>query len=201
VSTKTALPADKHRNVLTELIGVFLGLGCTSFGGPIAHLGYFRAEFVERRRWLNDQAFADLVALCKFLPGPASSQVGFGIGLLRGGVVGGIAAWAAFTLPSAILMLLFAYGASDATSSPLGAGAGTQRCAAVNQCRGSCDGNDRARTRDRLEPCQLIDGAHYPAFVTARHSRPCGRGLQVGSTISDVLLSRSVCAGGQVATE
>jgi chromate transporter len=101
---------------------IFLRLGLTSFGGPIAHLGYFRAEFVERRRWLSDRAFADLVALCQFLPGPASSQVGFGIGLLRGGILGGIAAWAAFTLPSAILMGLFAYGAGDAAASPLGSG-------------------------------------------------------------------------------
>jgi chromate transporter len=127
VSTERALSAEnghhERRNVLTGLIGVFLRLGCTSFGGPVAHLGYFRAEFVERRRWLTDQAFADLVALCQFLPGPASSQVGFGIGLLRGGIVGGVAAWAAFTLPSAILMLLFAYGVGDATSSPVGAGA------------------------------------------------------------------------------
>jgi chromate transporter len=101
---------------------VFLRLGLTSFGGPIAHIGYFRAEFVERRRWLSDRAFADLVALCQFLPGPASSQVGFGIGLLRAGIVGGIAAWAAFTLPSAIVMLLFAYGVGDAATSPFGAG-------------------------------------------------------------------------------
>jgi chromate transporter len=104
------------------ILAVFLRLGLTSFGGPIAHLGYFRAEFVERRRWLSDQAFADLVALCQFLPGPASSQVGFGIGLLRGGILGGIAAWGAFTLPSAILMLLFAYSVGDATASPIGAG-------------------------------------------------------------------------------
>jgi chromate transporter len=78
--------------VMMLILAVFLRLGLTSFGGPIAHLGYFRAEFVERRRWLSDQAFADLVALCQFLPGPASSQVGFGIGLLRGGILGGIAA-------------------------------------------------------------------------------------------------------------
>jgi chromate transporter len=107
---------------MIQIVAIFLRLGFTSFGGPIAHLGYFRAEFVERRRWLSDRAFADLVALCQFLPGPASSQVGFGIGLLRGGIFGGIVAWSAFTLPSAILMLLFAYGAGDAAASPLGAG-------------------------------------------------------------------------------
>jgi chromate transporter len=87
---------------------VFLRLGLTSFGGPIAHLGYFRAEFVERRRWLSDQEFGDLVALCQFLPGPTSSQVGFAIGLMRGGVAGGLAAWLGFTLPSAALMIGFA---------------------------------------------------------------------------------------------
>jgi chromate transporter len=100
----------------------FLRLGLSAFGGPIAHLGYFRAEFVERRRWLGDRAFGDLVALCQFLPGPASSQAAFGIGLLRGGVAGGLAAWGAFTLPSALLMLLFAYGVGDAAASPLAEG-------------------------------------------------------------------------------
>jgi chromate transporter len=87
---------------------IFLRLGLTSFGGPIAHLGYFRAEFVERRRWLSDREFGDLVALCQFLPGPTSSQVGFAIGLTRGGGAGGLAAWLGFTLPSAILMIGFA---------------------------------------------------------------------------------------------
>ncbi|HLH51214.1 MAG TPA: chromate efflux transporter, partial [Roseiarcus sp.] len=87
-------------------------LGVSSFGGPIAHLGYFRQEFVVRRRWLDERAFADLVALCQFLPGPASSQVGFSLGLMRAGYRGGLAAWLGFTLPSAILLVLFAYGAS-----------------------------------------------------------------------------------------
>ena len=95
-----------------EIFRVFSRLGLTSFGGPIAHLGYFRAEFVERRKWLDDREYADLVALCQFLPGPASSQVGFGIGLYRGGYLGALAAFLAFTLPSAILMLAFAFGAS-----------------------------------------------------------------------------------------
>ena len=91
-----------------EVFRAFLVLGLTSFGGPIAHLGYFRAEFVDRRRWLSDEAYADIVALCQFLPGPASSQVGFSLGLLRGGYAGAFAAWLAFTLPSAILLGLFA---------------------------------------------------------------------------------------------
>ena len=105
-----------------EVLRVFLKLGLTSFGGPIAHLGYFRVEFVERRRWLSERAYVDLVALSQFLPGPASSQTGFAIGLVRGGYVGGLAAWAGFTLPSALLLLLFAYGAGSLADAPSGAG-------------------------------------------------------------------------------
>ncbi len=90
---------------------VFLRLGLTSFGGPVAHLAYFRAAFVDRRRWLTEPQFADLLALCQFLPGPASSQAGFAIGLLRAGPLGGLAAWLGFTLPSAVLMTGFAFAA------------------------------------------------------------------------------------------
>ncbi len=93
-----------------EVLLVFLRLGLTSFGGPVAHLGYFREEFVHRRRWLDDRGYADLVALCQFLPGPASSQVGMAVGLLRGGYAGALAAWTGFTLPSALAMVLFGYG-------------------------------------------------------------------------------------------
>jgi chromate transporter len=98
-----------------EVFRAFLRLGVSSFGGPTAHLGYFHSEFVLRRRWLDERAYADLVALCQFLPGPASSQVGFSIGLLRGGYPGALAAWTAFTLPSAALLLLFAYGVNALT--------------------------------------------------------------------------------------
>ena len=96
-------------------------LGLTSFGGPIAHLGYFHDEYVRRRRWLDEQSYADLVALCQFAPGPTSSKVGFSLGLLRAGYLGGLAAWVGFTLPSAVVLLLFAYGAG-ALSGPAGAG-------------------------------------------------------------------------------
>ena len=89
---------------------VFLKLGFTSFGGPIAHLGYFREEFVNRRKWIDDKAYADLVALCQFTPGPASSKVGIGIGLSQAGLPGAIAAWLAFTAPSALALILFGYG-------------------------------------------------------------------------------------------
>jgi chromate transporter len=104
-----------------EVLLVFLRLGLTSFGGPIAHIGYFRDEFVSRRRWLDEQAYADLVALCQFLPGPASSQIGFAIGLMRAGYLGALAAWTGFTLPSAIVLLLFAYGVGS-LGGPLGTG-------------------------------------------------------------------------------
>ena len=95
---------------LVEVLIVFLRLGCTSFGGPIAHIGYYRREFVERRKWVSEGAYADLVALCNFLPGPASSQVGMSLGILRAGLPGALAAWIAFTLPSAIALIVFAYG-------------------------------------------------------------------------------------------
>ncbi len=104
-----------------EVARAFLTLGVTSFGGPVAHLGFFRTEFVDRRRWLDDRAYADLVALCQFLPGPASSQVGFAIGLLRAGPLGALAAFLAFTLPSAVLMVAFAFGAA-LFEGPVGAG-------------------------------------------------------------------------------
>jgi chromate transporter len=93
-----------------EVLRVFLQLGLTSFGGPVAHLGYFRAEFVERRRWLDEAAYADIVALCQFLPGPASSQTGISIGILRAGLPGALCAWLGFTTPSAVAMVLFGYG-------------------------------------------------------------------------------------------
>ena len=107
-----AASGNRHMGPPLEVLRVFLKLGVSSFGGPIAHVGYFHEEFVVRRRWLDEQAYVDLVALCQFLPGPASSQVGFSIGLLRAGYRGALAAWTGFTLPSAIALLLFAYGAT-----------------------------------------------------------------------------------------
>jgi chromate transporter len=96
---------------VSEVLVAFTKLGVSAFGGPIAHIGYFREEFVVRRRWLEERAYADLVALCQFLPGPASSQVGFAIGLMRAGPLGALAAWTGFTLPSAALLTAFALGA------------------------------------------------------------------------------------------
>src|SRR6266481_8530374 len=104
--------STKQQGSIGEVLLVFLRLGLTSFGGPIAHLGYFHDELVVRRRWLDEKTYADLVALCQFLPGPASSQVGVAIGLSRAGYLGALAAWTAFTLPSALALVLFAYGLS-----------------------------------------------------------------------------------------
>jgi chromate transporter len=110
----------RERSAL-EVLLAFLKLGVTSFGGPIAHIGYFREELVVRRRWVDDMTYTDLVALCQFLPGPASSQVGFSLGVIRAGYVGGLAAWTGFTLPSALLMTAFAYGAGE-LGGPIGQG-------------------------------------------------------------------------------
>jgi chromate transporter len=108
--TVTAAPIPGGKGSPLEVLVAFLRLGLTSFGGPIPHLGYFRQEFVARRHWLDEAAYADLVALCQFLPGPASSEVGIGIGLNRAGLAGALAAWTGFTLPSAIALVLFALG-------------------------------------------------------------------------------------------
>lgn len=105
-----------------EVFATFLKLGLTSFGGPIAHLGYFREELVNRRKWLSDHAYADLVALCQFLPGPASSQVGFALGMMRAGWLGALAAFTAFTLPSALVLIVFAMTAAN-IAGPIGTGA------------------------------------------------------------------------------
>ena len=100
---------SKERCSFLEVLWVFLRLGVTSFGGPIAHLGFFRTEFVERRKWLDEAAYTDIIALCQFLPGPASSQVGIILGMLRAGLTGGFAAWLGFTMPSALALVAFAY--------------------------------------------------------------------------------------------
>lgn len=123
MTTPSAAPTAQQPQSGTprEVLLVFLKLGLTCFGGPIAHLGYFRDEFVVRRRWLDEQSYGDLVGLRQFLPGPASSQVGFAIGLKRAGALGALAAWTGFTLPSALALVLFAYGAA-ALDGPLGTG-------------------------------------------------------------------------------
>jgi chromate transporter len=114
-------PSSARHGSPLEVLRVFLKLGLTCFGGPIAHIGYFRDEFVVRQKWIDEHAYADLVGLCQFLPGPASSQVGFSIGLMRAGYLGALAAWTGFTLPSAAVLVLFAYGAG-ALNGPIGTG-------------------------------------------------------------------------------
>jgi chromate transporter len=110
------LKAGAQRGAPAEVFGVFLKLGLTSFGGPVAHLGYFRQELVVRRKWIDEESYVDLVALCQFLPGPSSSQVAFSLGVLRGnGLLGGLAAWLGFTMPSALILLVFALGATALT--------------------------------------------------------------------------------------
>ncbi len=112
---------DRPGGGASEVLWAFLALGCTAFGGPIAHIGYFRRAFVEKRGWLGEAEYADLVALCQFLPGPASSQVGFALGLRRAGPLGALAAWCGFTLPSALLMTLLGLSAGR-LHGPLAAG-------------------------------------------------------------------------------
>jgi chromate transporter len=107
---RTDRAAGSSSSHVLEVLVVATRLGLTSFGGPVAHLGYFREEYVVRRKWLDETTYADLVALCQFLPGPARSQVGIAIGITRGGLLGGVAAWLGFTLPSAIALVAFAYG-------------------------------------------------------------------------------------------
>ncbi len=109
-SQKGEFKVAEGRTSLLTIFLVFLRLGLTSFGGPIAHLAYFRDEFVSRRNWIDERAYADLVALCQFLPGPASSQVGIGVGLARGGLLGAFVAWTGFTMPSAFALIAFGYG-------------------------------------------------------------------------------------------
>src|SRR5437763_11250259 len=114
MATPTVTPADQDQSSpgppgsALEVLAVATKLGVTCFGGPVAHLGYFRDEYVKRRKWVDESTYADLLALCQTLPGPASSQVGISLGILRAGLPGGLAAWLGFTLPSALLMVVFA---------------------------------------------------------------------------------------------
>src|SRR3990172_7926462 len=109
-TTANEVMRDPKQGSLLEVLWVSTRLGLTSFGGPIAHLGYFHEEYVKRKKWIDEQSYADLVALCQFLPGPASSQVGIAIGIARARLFGGIAAWIGFTLPSALALVAFAFG-------------------------------------------------------------------------------------------
>lgn len=114
---------NENRTTLKTCIEIFLvslKLGLTSFGGPIAHLGYFHEEYIRRRKWLDEKSYADLVALCQFLPGPASSQVGIGIGIMRGGLLGGIISFLGFTMPSVVALIIFALIVGELNVSSMG---------------------------------------------------------------------------------
>ncbi|WP_438264095.1 chromate transporter [Aquibaculum sediminis] len=151
-------PVSERQGSAWEVFRIFLVLGLTSFGGPVAHLGYFRDAFVAKHRWLSDRAYADIVALCQFLPGPASSQVGMAVGLQRAGYAGMLAAWTAFTLPSALLLVAFAYGAEA-----LGTGAGAGwiqglKAAAVAVVAHALLGMARSLTPDRERATIAVTG-------------------------------------------
>jgi chromate transporter len=171
-----------------EVLAVFLRLGLTSFGGPIAHLGYFREEFVGKRRWLDDRAYADLVAVCQFLPGPASSQVGIAIGLSRAGYSGALAAWTGFTLPSAIALVVFAYGI-DALGGAGGAGwLHGLKVAAVAVVAQATLGMMRSLTPDRERATVAVAAA---AFVLALPSAWAQVAAIVLGGIAGVLVLRT----------
>lgn len=151
--------AGARRGSAFEVLRAFLKLGLTSFGGPVAHLGYFRAEFVQRRRWLDDRSYSDLVALCQFLPGPASSQVGMGLGLSRAGWLGALAAWAGFTLPSALLLIAFAYGIARWSAFADGGAVHGLKLAAVAVVAQAVWGMAKSLCPDRLRAALAIGAA------------------------------------------
>jgi chromate transporter len=152
----------------------------------VAHLGYFRGEFIDRRRWLDERTFADLVALCQFLPGPASSQVGFSIGVLRAGYLGGLAAWTAFTLPSALLLLLFAYGASTVTAPPALALLHGLRLVAVAIVAQAVWGMARTLSADRTRASITVTAALVVLFSRSALA-------QIGAIALGAALGRLLC--------
>jgi chromate transporter len=175
-----------------EVFRVFLRLGLTSFGGPIAHLGYFREEFVVRRKWLDDAAYADLVALCQFLPGPASSQVGFAVGLMRGGWAGAALAWLGFTMPSAIALVLFAYGAQAAGGAAWDGFLHGLKIVAVAVIAQAVWGMARTLAPDRQRATIAVAAALLVLFV------PLAVG-QVGAIVLGGLAGLAVCRGAPAA--
>jgi chromate transporter len=171
-----------------EVLRAFLKLGVSSFGGPIAHLGYFREEFVVRRRWLDEETYADIVGLCQFLPGPASSQVVFTLGLMRAGYRGALAAWSAFTLPSAIALVLFAYGAG-ALSGPFGSGLlHGLRLVAVAIVAQAVWGMARTLCPDRERASIAVMAALIILFSTSTVA-------QIGAILLGGVLGWRLCAG------
>jgi len=176
-----------------EVFLAFLKLGLTSFGGPVAHLGFFRTEFVERRVWLDDKSYSDLVAICQFLPGPASSQVGIALGLGRAGWLGALSAWMGFTLPSAAALILFALGVThwaDLAQSGALHGLKVVAVAIVAQAvwgmaKTLCP--DRQRAGIAIVAALLVlavPSAMVPAFTSIRSCQRRARSLRVATLIT-----------------
>ena len=161
------------RGTPIEVLLAFLRLGSTSFGGPIAHLGYYRREFVERRHWCTEGTLAEVIAIAQALPGPASSQVGFALGISRAGWLGGIAAWIGFTTPSALLMLLFASGIAFLNRGP-GAGLihGLQLVAVVVVAQAVL-GMQRTVAPDRARDLARRSGCRVDAFASGADRDVC----------------------------
>jgi chromate transporter len=176
-----------------EVFRAFLKLGLTSFGGPIAHLGYFRDELVVRRRWIDEAGYADLVALCQFLPGPASSQVGFALGILRGnGLLGGLAAWFGFTMPSAILLVAFALGAAAFTAPAAAGFLHGLKLVAVAVVAQAVWGMAKSLTPDRERAAIALAGVAIVVFVG-------GSVGQIGAIALGALAGLRLCRGGDQA--
>jgi chromate transporter len=194
VAANKVATTGRHMGSPLEVLLVFLKLGVSCFGGPIAHIGYFREEFVVRRRWIDERAYVDLVALCQFLPGPASSQVGFSIGLLRGGYRGALAAWTGFTLPSAIVLVLFAYGAG-ALGGPIGTGLlHGLKLVAVAIVAQAVWGMARTLCPDRERASIAVAAALIILFSTSSVA-------QIGAILLGGLVGLWLCRGAQPATE
>ena len=188
---------EPDRGTAAEVFGAFLKLGLTSFGGPIAHLGYFRDELVTRRGWLGERAYADLVALCQFLPGPASSQLGFAIGLLRAGWPGALAAFAGFTLPSAVILVVFAMTAVF-VAGPVGTGAlQGLKIVAVAIVAQAVWGMARALCPDRERASIAVGAVVMAVFVPGAYAM---LGAIVSGAIGGLLLARGAAGavGGHV---
>jgi chromate transporter len=177
--------AQGRRGGALEVFWAFLRLGLTSFGGPVAHLGYFRHEFVERRRWLDEPTFVDIVALCQFLPGPASSQTGLMIGLSRAGYGGALAAWLGFTTPSALAMVLFAF-AAPALSKTLGAAwMHGLRLAAVAVVAQAVLAMNRSLAPDRARASLAVAAALAALWAPSAYTQLAviGAGLAIGGLV------------------
>jgi chromate transporter len=191
---ETTVQARRHPGTVGEVFLVFLRLGVTSFGGPIAHLGYFRDAFVVRRKWLSEKAYADLVGLCQFLPGPASSQVGMALGLQRAGYAGMVAAWAAFTLPSAILLVAFGFAITQLGDISNAGWIDGLKAAAVAVVAQAVLGMARTLTPDKLR-ATIAAGAAITALVVTNALAQVA--IIAATGVSGLILLRDLAAGSQ----